>query len=134
MFTYPCPFKVRELHSLSIRGKSEIIFLYRIVELESEGSDYIDDSDFSSESSSEAESSQKLAGDQSDCGRVGSVTETEKSLERQKDFIHSKVSNQLKRKLLEMDNAESKMEFQKDCTEIIANIMGLFYMKKQEKV
>jgi hypothetical protein len=32
----------------------------------------------------------------------------------------------LKRKLLEMDNAESKMEFQKDCTEIIANIMGLF--------
>jgi hypothetical protein len=33
-----------------------------------------------------------------------------------------------------MDNAESKLEFQKDCTEIIANIMGLFYMKKQEKV
>ena len=33
-----------------------------------------------------------------------------------------------------MDNAESKLEFQKDCTEIIANIMGLFYMKKQENV
>jgi len=33
-----------------------------------------------------------------------------------------------------MDNAESKLEFQKDCTEIIANIMGLFYLKKQEKI
>ena len=26
------------------------------------------------------------------------------------------------------------MEFQKDCTEIIANIMGLFYLKKKEKI
>jgi hypothetical protein len=33
-----------------------------------------------------------------------------------------------------MDNAGSKHEFQKDCTEIIANIMGLFYLKKQEKI
>ena len=32
-----------------------------------------------------------------------------------------------------MDNAESKMEFQKDCTEIIANIMGLFYLYKQKR-
>ena len=31
---------------------------------------------------------------------------------------------------MEMDNTESKQEFQKDCTEIIANIMGLFYLKK----
>jgi hypothetical protein len=33
-----------------------------------------------------------------------------------------------------MDNAETKLEFQKDCTEIIANIMGLFYIKKKEKI
>jgi hypothetical protein len=33
-----------------------------------------------------------------------------------------------------MDNAETKLEFQKDCTEIIANIMGLFYLKKKEKI
>jgi len=33
-----------------------------------------------------------------------------------------------------MDTAESKLEFQKDCTEIIANIMGLFYLKKKEKI
>lgn len=54
MFTYPCPFRVKELQ-LSSRGRSEIIFLYKIVELEAENSDYIYDSDSSSESSSEVE-------------------------------------------------------------------------------
>lgn len=33
-----------------------------------------------------------------------------------------------------MDNQESKIEFQKDCQEILSNIMGLFYLKKQEKI
>jgi hypothetical protein len=33
-----------------------------------------------------------------------------------------------------MDNAVSKMEFKKDCTEIIANIMGLFYLYKQKRI
>ena len=33
-----------------------------------------------------------------------------------------------------MDNPESKIEFQKDCSDMIADIMGLFYLKKQEKM
>lgn len=129
-FTYPCPFKVNELHNLVKRSKhQELTLLYSILPRSEEP----DESDVSSDSYSDSSSSNSEDNiSKKDADK--SMTETDKSLDNERGHKPSRLTAQLKQKLQVMDNAESKLEFQKDCTEIIANIMGLFYLKKQEKI